>query len=134
MNEQPTNELPILNMLDPDYQANAHRALRSLREQSPIVRIRPIDGVSVLSAAACHEVLRDGRFGAAGTRTLELAGVAEGPIWDWWRLILFQTNPPIHTRLRALLARAAGSSCPATLIFFFLNRAAHLGPDFFNRP
>jgi cytochrome P450 len=101
-----TDELPVLDLMAAGFQEDPHGTLRSLRDQSELVRILPVGGVGALSAAACHQVLRDARFGAAGTRTLEIAGVAQGPIWDWWRLILFQTNPPIHTRLRALLARA----------------------------
>jgi len=99
-------ELPVLDLMSSGFQESPHATLRELRDLSEVVRVAPIDGLGVLTAAGCHQILRDPSFGAAGTRTLEIAGVAEGPLWDWWRLILFQTNPPTHTRLRALLARA----------------------------
>jgi cytochrome P450 len=98
--------LPTIDMTQESYFKNPHLALRQARNISPVVRMEPMGVLGVLSAEECNRLLRDARLGAAGTSTLEMAGITNGPIWDWWKLILFQTNPPVHTRLRALVNRA----------------------------
>jgi cytochrome P450 len=37
---------------------------------------------------------------------LESVGITEGPLWDWWKLMLFSQGGESHSRLRRLVSKA----------------------------
>jgi cytochrome P450 len=83
-----------------------HALVGPARERFPLARSALGDGWTVLRYADVESVLRDPRFDSVGTEMIESQGIVDGPLHRWWQRILFGTNPPTHTRLRALLARA----------------------------
>jgi cytochrome P450 len=90
---------------DPGYWADPHSVLRRAREQHPLARAS-IGYWLVLRYADVEPLLRSPALVVPGGRILAAQGIREGPLAEWWPLILFNTNPPTHTRLRGLLSRA----------------------------
>ena len=109
-------ELFVLDLTDEKYELDPHAALKEARRRAPVARMLPFGTLTVLSMSECNRLLRDLWLGAAGTRTLGMAGIGEGPIWEWWKLILFQTNPPVFRRALTPAPRAkAKPKSPPTL-------------------
>lgn len=105
MGATPINEaeLPLVAMNDPAFWADVHPPLAAAREQASICRTK--DGATyVLRLAETDAVLKDPRFLAADL--LAMQGLDRGPVWEWWSRVMFSRNPPDHTRLRRLVARA----------------------------
>ena len=50
-------------------------------------------------------LLNDPRFGAVAMATLQMSGVAEGPLHDLWSLLMFGKDGADHKRLRSVVAR-----------------------------
>jgi cytochrome P450 len=50
-------------------------------------------------------LLNDPRFGAVAMATLEMSGVADGPLHDMWSLLMFGKDGTEHKRLRSAVAR-----------------------------
>jgi cytochrome P450 len=50
-------------------------------------------------------LLNDPRFGAVAMATLQMSGVAEGPLHDLWSLLMFGKDGGDHKRLRSVVAR-----------------------------
>ena len=90
---------------DPGYWADPHSVLRGAREKHPLAR-SSIGYWLVLRHADVERLLRSPALIVPGAEILAAQGITEGPLAEWWPLILFNTNPPTHTRLRALLSRA----------------------------
>jgi cytochrome P450 len=95
---------PSLDTFSAEYDADIHRAHDVVREQSWCART-PMgylalryDDVSALTA--------DPRLREMGTDGLAAAGIGDGPLWDWWGLIMFNREDDEHTRLRRLVSRA----------------------------
>jgi cytochrome P450 len=97
---------PTVNMADPAaYQELAERTC-ALARQGPLARFEPGGGWMVLRHGEVLRLLRDPRMRASGPLILEQSGIIDGPLYDWWKLLLFQSNPPVHERLRSLVNRA----------------------------
>lgn len=92
-------------MRPPAFWADPAAALHDARETSA-VGVSPGGQKLVLRHAEADAVLRDSRMRTLGTALLENVGVHDGPLHEWWRLVMFNTNPPEHTRLRSLVSRA----------------------------
>ena len=90
---------------DPGYWDDPHSVLRRARERHPLARAS-IGYWLVLRYADVEALLRSSALIVPGGEILAAQGIREGPLAEWWPLILFNTNPPTHTRLRALLSRA----------------------------
>jgi cytochrome P450 len=98
--------LPIeVDYSDPAYWADPHSVLRRARERHPLARAS-IGYWLVLRHADVERLMRSEALVVPGAEILAAQGIREGPLAEWWPLILFNTNPPTHTRLRALLSRA----------------------------
>jgi len=97
------DRLPIVDETDPGFWADIHTPLRIARERSAIGR-GARGGLLALSYRAVEGVLRNPRM--ASTDLLAKNGLTSGPLHDWWSSVMFSTNPPEHTRLRALVSRA----------------------------
>ncbi|MDP9335323.1 MAG: hypothetical protein M3Q30_18735, partial [Actinomycetota bacterium] len=50
-------------------------------------------------------LLNDPRFGAVAMATLQMSGVADGPLHDLWSLLMFGKDGGDHKRLRSVVAR-----------------------------
>jgi cytochrome P450 len=103
-------EAAIASPADVDYRSPAfwqdpHPVLRAARERHPLARAS-IGYWLVLRHADVERLLQSPALRVPGSGILRAQGITEGPLAEWWPLILFNTNPPVHTRLRALLSRA----------------------------
>ena len=98
-------DLPLVDLADPDLWQDPAAALAPAREAAPLARTGRGERV-VLRYADTERLLADPRMRTVGGRLLEGIGITEGPLADWWRLVMFNTNPPEHGRLRGLVSRA----------------------------
>jgi cytochrome P450 len=94
-----------IDYADPAYWQDPHPVLRAAREQHPLAR-SSIGYWLVLRYADVERLLRSPALCVPGSEILRAQGITRGPLAEWWPLILFNTNPPTHTRLRGLLSRA----------------------------
>ncbi|HYZ16986.1 MAG TPA: cytochrome P450, partial [Candidatus Acidoferrum sp.] len=62
-------------------------------------------GIAVLRYHDVVAFLRDERLHQGTSTTLRLRGVEDGPLHDWWRNVILNTNGEQHTRLRRLVAK-----------------------------
>jgi len=97
--------LPLVDLADPELWQDPAAALAGPREAAPLARTSRGERV-VLRYAETERLLADPRMRTVGARLLEGIGIREGPLADWWRLVMFNTNPPEHGRLRGLVSRA----------------------------
>ena len=86
------------------WQAPAE-ALAPAREAARLARTTRGEPV-VLRYAETEALLGDARMRTVGAQLLRSVGVESGPLAEWWRLVMFNTNPPAHGRLRNLVSRA----------------------------
>ena len=63
-------------------------------------------GIMAVRYAEVNSLLKDHRLGELGGRALLGLGITEGPLWDWWNLMLFSKDGDEHLRLRRLIASA----------------------------
>lgn len=55
--------------------------------------------------ADVERLLNDPRFGAIAMATLQMSGVADGPLHDLWSLLMFGKDGTDHKRIRSAVAR-----------------------------
>ena len=91
--------------LDSDiYLADPYPTLARLRTRGAAVR----DSRGLWEFLRYDDVetlLRDPRMAAGGPALLTAQGVVTGPFFDWWGLLMFQTEGAMHHRLRRLGAK-----------------------------
>lgn len=87
-----------------DYGSDPHQVLGAARERHPLARTA--SGWEVLRYGDVLGALQDRRLRPAGLEMLHHQGIVDGPLHDWWGLLMFHHEPPTHTRLRSLVARA----------------------------
>lgn len=92
------------NFDDPVLRANPYPAYKFLREMAPIWRA-PTGHWIVSSHAACVSILRDPRMGHGHDGTLTPEQEAEPIVASLARTMLL-LDPPAHTRMRGLVAKA----------------------------
>ena len=86
------------------YDDDVHGAHRQARE-ADWYATTPM-GVMALRYAEVNSLLKDRHLGELGERALLMAGITDGPLWDWWTIMLFSQDGPEHLRLRRLIAKA----------------------------
>lgn len=95
--------VPFLNVVDPGFDFGDPEVMeaqeRSWYAESPI-------GLLVLRYAEARALLRDQRLDHNGKRYMELNGVVDGPIYDWFVPMLVNHDGPDHRRLRGLVSKA----------------------------
>lgn len=97
------NSIPFLNIADPNFDSGSPE-VASAREaswyaQSPV-------GLLVLRYAEIQDLLRDPRLDHNGKGYLELNGVFDGPVYDWFVPMIVNHDGAEHRRLRGLVNRA----------------------------
>jgi cytochrome P450 len=97
-------DAPFIDTLDPAYDADIHAAHRAAREKSWLART-PL-GLLLLRYDDVHWLLRDARFREQGADALQLAGITDGPLWDWFGQIISNKEGDEHRRLRRLVSQA----------------------------
>ena len=88
-----------------EYWHDIHGTLAPLREQWPVVR-STAGVVEILRYEHGEPLLRDPRMRQALHGMLANQGITDGPLYEWWQLIMNNHDVPSHTRLRSLVGRA----------------------------
>ncbi|MPZ97955.1 MAG: cytochrome P450 [Dehalococcoidia bacterium] len=103
--------MAFFNPFRPSYLENPYPALHRLRAEDPVFRSRELDAWLLTRYEDCLEVLRDDdRFVSDGARAgggfgEHVRGLrARSPLGE--DPLFGQTDPPVHTRLRAIINRA----------------------------
>ena len=89
---------------NPALRANPYPAYRFLREAAPLWRA-PTGHWIVSTHAGCTALLRDPAMGRSNQMMLSPEALAEPAVASLTRMMLF-LDPPAHTRIRGLVARA----------------------------
>ncbi|TCO59456.1 cytochrome P450 [Actinocrispum wychmicini] len=98
-----SSDVPFLNIVDPEFDFTASSVVeaqaKSWYADSPI-------GLLVLRYAEANALLRDQRLDHNGKRYLEMNGVFDGPIYDWFVPMIVNHDGADHHRLRGLVGKA----------------------------
>jgi cytochrome P450 len=86
------------------YDNDVHAAHRDAR-QAAWYATTPM-GIMAVRYAEVNALLKDRRLGELGGQALIGLGITEGPLWDWWNLMLFSQDGEEHLRLRRLISTA----------------------------
>lgn len=115
--------VPFVDVLDPGFDFGSVEVSgaqeRSWYADSPI-------GILVLRYAEAHELLRDQRLSHDGKRYMELNGVVDGPIYDWFVPAIVNQDGEQHRRLRGLVSKAFTPRMVQELRPFIRERAHRL--------
>jgi len=111
-------DLPVVDSLSPEFQADPHRSLATALAGGPVAR-GPF-GPVVLGYDLVQTVLRDRRFRNPVGLGLVLQGITSGPVWDRAAKGLLSLEGEEHERLRRLVSAAfrpgAASRLRSTMI------------------
>jgi cytochrome P450 len=95
--------IPFLDIFDPNFDSGSAEVARareaSWYAQSPL-------GLLVLRYAQIQELLKDPRLDHNGKGYMEMNGVFDGPIFDWFVPMIVNQDGAEHRRLRGLVNRA----------------------------
>jgi cytochrome P450 len=98
-----TVDVPFLNIVDPEFDFNAPEVTeaqaKSWYAETPI-------GMIVLRYAESHALMRNQRLYGNGERYMEINGIADGPIFDWFVPMISNHDGEDHRRLRGLVSKA----------------------------
>src|SRR5712671_7163823 len=107
MNEH-VQTAPLFNPLDPEFIRDPYPHYQRMRTLDP-VHLTPLGMFVASRHAEASLVLRDKRFGKDYVeRTIRRYGpkIMEEPVFRNFALTMLQQDPPDHTRLRGLVAKA----------------------------
>ncbi|NYF57930.1 cytochrome P450 [Micromonospora purpureochromogenes] len=99
----PAVDLPFLDITAPDFRFDSP-AVAAARETNWCA-MTPM-GLIVLRHAEMHQLLRDPRLAQSGERYLELMGISDGPLYDWFVPMILHQRGADHLRLRRLVSKA----------------------------
>ncbi len=94
----------FLDIYSADYDNDVHGAHRMARSAAWYA-MTPA-GVMAVRYDEVNALLKDRRLGEMGEAALQGVGITEGPLFDWWKLMLFSTGGEEHARLRRLISKA----------------------------
>lgn len=95
----------VVDTTDLAFSRDPHEVLREARTHSPIA-FDAFGTPMLLRYADVDAALKDTRFINDYDVLITRHGITSGPLYDWWKLAMLNTNPPVHTRLRGLASRA----------------------------
>lgn len=98
--------LPVVDIMQPDYWQHTHEVLRAVRAKSRVYRATPFLIPAYARYQDVETLLRDDRLGSPLTSSLEVQGIVDGPLHDWWSHTILFNDEPVHTRLRSLVSKA----------------------------
>lgn len=98
--------IPIIDITQPEYWQDPYATLAEARAMSRVYRATPMQNPAFLRFDDVEALLLDDRLGSPRTLSLEAQGIVAGPLHEWWRNSMLFNDPPVHTRLRKLVARA----------------------------
>lgn len=94
---------PEVALFEPEAEADPHGYFAALRERHWYA-VSPL-GPMVLGYRAVHDLVRDPRLLSYGTVFIEIQGVTEGPLHEWWRRAPLHIDGDDHARIRRLVSR-----------------------------
>jgi cytochrome P450 len=98
-----SSDVPFLNVVDPGFSFGtaevAEAQATNWYADSPM-------GLLVLRYAESHALLRDQRLDHNGKRFMEMNGVFDGPIYDWFVPMIMNHDGAHHRRMRNLVSKA----------------------------
>jgi len=94
-----------LRNLPPDYYANPYPYYRALREAAPVHRL-PDGGYFVSGHTACVSVYKDARVFSSDKRREFGPKYGDGLLYEHHTTSLVFNDPPLHTRVRRIIAAA----------------------------
>lgn len=97
-------EAPYIDMLSAAYDEDIHAAHRRVRAESFYART-PF-GLIFLDYESVQWLLHSRHFRLQGNDALDLAGIVDGPLREWFGKILSNKEGEPHARLRRLVSRA----------------------------
>ncbi|BFU45519.1 cytochrome P450 [Krasilnikovia sp. MM14-A1004] len=123
MTTAPAVDLPFLDITAPDFRFDSP-AVAAAREASWCATT-PM-GLIVLRYAEMHQLLRDPRLAQNGERYLDLMGISDGPLYDWFVPMILHRQGTDHLRLRRLVSKAFAPRMIEDLRPFMRDAAAEL--------
>src|SRR5262245_29882285 len=93
-------QLPTLNTMSPEYQADWHGLNRAALAQSPVAQ--GVFGPVLLGYREVQTVIRDRSFRNPPALALEVQGITEGELYDRTVSGILSLDGEEHTRLRRL--------------------------------
>src|SRR5687768_13484417 len=97
--------MQVVDTTDLAFSRDPHTILREARDRGPIA-FDAFDTPMLLRYGDVDAALKDPRFINDYDVLITRHGITSGPLYDWWKLAMLNTNPPVHTRLRGLASRA----------------------------
>jgi cytochrome P450 len=99
----PVADLPFLDITSPDFRFDSPAVAEA--RAAHWCAMTPM-GLIVLRYAEMHQMLRDPRLAQSGERYLELMGISDGPLYDWFVPMILHQRGADHLRLRRLVSKA----------------------------
>ncbi|MDF1720074.1 MAG: cytochrome P450 [Minwuia sp.] len=109
MNDQtPVADAPLFNPFSPEFLQNPYPSFQLLRENQPLMKT-PLGFWVASRYADVQMILKDKRFGKGFEERMKLRNgddVFDNPVYANMRTWMLVQDPPDHTRLRGLVAKA----------------------------
>lgn len=100
------DDLPVIDVADPAFWVDPSAALSRVRAAAPAARTATGELV-LLRYQDVQDALRHPELRTFAVEALlQGNGVTSGPLHEWCQLLMLNTDPPEHTRLRRLVGRA----------------------------
>ena len=96
------NNLPMLPLDQPETWQDLHSAFAAARTEAGFA-LGPDGSMMAIGLEEVEFVLKDPRFG--GASLTEMFGITEGPLAEWWPMLMFSKSGSEHTRVRQLVSR-----------------------------
>ena len=95
--------IPFLDITDPEFDFAAPEVVEA--QEKGWYATTPL-GLIILRYADVHALLRDQRLRSDGERYMEMSGVTDGPVFDWFVPMILNQTGADHRRLRGLVSKA----------------------------
>lgn len=100
-----TGQPAIVDLSDPTFWQRPHPVLAAAREAGPVA-FTQTGMPMVVRYGDLERILRSPLWETQAMELLTQHGITDGPLYEWWRLAMFNTNAGEHMRLRTLVAKA----------------------------
>jgi cytochrome P450 len=95
----------VVDLGDPAFWQHPHPVMAAAREAGPVA-FTQTGMPMIVRYAELERILRSPLWETQAMELLSQHGINDGPLYEWWRLAMFNTNGAEHSRLRTLVAKA----------------------------
>jgi len=88
------------------FAADLHEVLREAAGRGPLATDEMTGATVVLRQGDLEKLAHDHRLLGIGLTLFDMMGIADGPLRDWYRGLMFTTDGDYHRRIRSLVSRA----------------------------